>query len=595
MIDKVIFGRAITVVAYPILLAYASLLMSLCVRSARRWKLTASRKCGPKDLDIGMHKASLETAVQIERETKHKSSAQRAFYCRRLVNVSMHLGAWILFYFTIIRHQRGVWSHDYAGQKPSENGSMFVILVTVAGMIIQLVPDRLTLRFTDGVHVALMVWVIWRTVAAESIYSMVFRSRGLTPIRLALGCWFGNPFLTMVLNSVFCISSSWAYVTASRGDTDEPGKFDKGHAMWYVFDDVTLSIVISVTAYAIEARCVDELRAQVKLRISSRVADTLNTLLMALCDAVVRLSPTFEILVGSATLQTLLLKGTRDASFLDVLEPADRERFLDHCAMSHSPDSSSHALSLHVGMRDASGVLVKVQLYSVSLLDVDRGYLSCNEYLLGIRELSREEHEMVPELSKGSGTSCAPAPRDIAWEYEHPSILLRSSASSNDGASSASGNGSLQRMPGVGDLTEVVMVCDVLEFVIQDASPAFTLIGGPSTIGACFLEWLCPIHSAPAAFGAFVQDMVNGITHGHVDDAPHDFGEVRLRPPIAVQAQLEYFARCNLELVAGSDDTIDNISVRVVLTDFAQRRCKNSTHRRVSPAPAQISSTLVAL
>jgi len=309
-----------------------------------------------------------------------------------------------------------------------------------------------------------------------------------------------------------------------------------------------------------------ESRARVQAYVASQAEATVNSLLNSLCDAVVRLGPDFQVLSGSASLHTLLLKQPGSMkSFLEAIEQLDHDRFSDYSNSMKHLDNCGLAPSLHVGMRDVDRNLVDVQLFMASFLDLDNRH----EYLLGIREVSRAEGEM--------GRSSA-----AADQQDHCILALGSSVMKSRSKASSNASSSFGSQPWENYLPEetgeVSVVFNIYSHIIFHATPAFIGLGGPSTVGANLMTW----QVNKSAFETFTQVALNRWSHD--EPIPSEFGRMRLQPGIAKDAQLEYSADCSVELLFSTGDVSEmseeDMYARASLTNVSQRRCKKPKSSR---------------
>merc|ERR1719424_2093222 len=98
-----------------------------------------------------------------------------------------------------------------------------------------------------------------------------------------------------------------------------------------------------------------------------------------------------------------------------------------------------------------------------------------------------------------------------------------------------------------GGPAEVSAVFNAYSFNIAHATPGFIALGGPSTVGSNVRDWL---GGKPNKLETFVQVAVNNFYFS--EPSQTEFGTLRLQPPIASKAQLEYRVECFIELLSPS-------------------------------------------
>jgi len=164
------------------------------------------------------------------------------------------------------------------------------------------------------------------------------------------------------------------------------------------------------------------------------------------------------------------------------------------------------------------------------------------------------------------------------------SLCLNTDVCDNASVSSGSLGGSVQP---VGS-SEICVWFDGLQpgLPVLRFTAAFTLITGPDAHGECLVDWLAD----PVPFKRIVEQKVNETlckATGAVD-----FGQVKLRPPSARRAGIEYIATCHLTFQLINEDSLsdedDMVEVRAELIDLYQRRRLYHRH----PKPRVLGSSL---
>lgn len=388
----VLNGRLFTVAAFAALLQYMAMMLH---RLYRCLIYPPGRHAPAKKLSSGGGGDAtriLNSELDLESKITQLASDRSLEFSRLLWSIFLHIGFAMLFVFLLVRHMHGVWDSDYDGQQLSHDPISFLTVLLVCAMVVQVWPTQLTHRRMDCLHILCIGRLGWQVATCASSTILVFEAHGVTMQRLCIGLTFCNPAVAAVLNVCYFGISCWSYVSKSQGASDVEDVFMPGHIIWFIFDEAFAALVIVATVYAINYRILAEAKATVTAKISRQAEATLSSILLGVCDAVVRLNQEYEVQAGLLQLTAFLLRADSTSSrlnksyFLDFLDDADRERFIQHIQGSTN-DPLKPATSLHVHMRDVNGTLVACQLFNACIHDLDgnRGHI------IGIREFSQEE------------------------------------------------------------------------------------------------------------------------------------------------------------------------------------------------------------
>jgi len=299
-----------------------------------------------------------------------------------------------------------------------------------------------------------------------------------------------------------------------------------------------------------------------------------NTLLMAMCDSVIRLCSKFLITAGERTLEVLLLKqvgALAGTNFLDVLETSDRARFCEHMQDIQKTCGRGPAASLHVYARDSVGTRVSLQIFTTQFSDLDDHVC----HLLGVRELSQEEYDVPMDGHLN---------RQIQDIQVHMPAHVQTNESLSGSSSDCNSTTSSSFLPLASpeaNLDEVAIWFDPATMVILQTTPGFISIGGPSCECTDLRAWLVdPLH-----FENEVQSYYNMLVNQEEDEGTDiptvHIPSLKLQPPSASRAQIEYRVDVMLRIDADYLPEPDSdFTMRATFTNVTQ--CRSRRKRRAA-------------
>jgi len=208
---------------------------------------------------------------------------------------------------------------------------------------------------------------------------------------------------------------------------------------------------------------------------------------------------------------------------------------------------------LHVRMPDGAGMRVNLQLFIASFFDLEDRH----GFLIGVRE-QEEGREAQADRFPDASPKEATAVDVLSSELRRPAAAEGSSTAPShcDGSSSASSaDGEIlpiesppERPPG--ECTVWFNAVDP-DLPILRYTPPFTAVSGPSADGTCFADWI----RDGQPFKVHLQQVCNAVWAGQRESgAATPAGELRLRPPAARAAGVEYVADCILSVTSSRDE-----------------------------------------
>jgi len=471
---------------------------------------------------------------------------------RQWLGLMMHIAVLLLVVLVSVRTNE-MFDSGFKGQEPSSDSLSPLVCIVLMGLLAAAAPEVLTSRLMDVIHAIAMARLIWQVLGTPSIYMLVFWNVRMTICRTSLALMHGNVPLTLILNLVYSCVSTCKYASLVKNCVHCGHQFPPWSAVWYSMDSCFVTLVVTAFAYSMGFHALTEARALVRAKTSSQAETTVNTLLMALCDSVIRLCGDFRITAGARSLETLLLKtcGSLAATnFLDVLEESDRARFCDHIQDNRKLADDCPAALVHVHTRDSNGTRVSLQLFTARFTDLNDNV----GHLLGILESSREESR----LPTGAGLNS----HSLTMINQ---LHLSESAIQSPSTSSAS----FLPLAQMGDsLDEVAIWFDVEKLVILQTTPACTTIAGPSCEGTDLRDWLVHRDDFIAQVRTYCQTLAD-FHEGYEYAVPtQQIQGLKLQPPTSMRAQIQYVTDVTFSLdVDGMPDS-DSHSTLVFRADF---------------------------
>jgi len=594
------FGRVSTLLSVLVLLWYAFWHFRSVTHPIRsqlvRWCGRLSRRDGPlKHADDEMPKmdgekpSALHTLLLQSASWEQLAMKRRVEYSLLLLRVMVHVGAGLLGFLLVSTFISGFFSESYEGVPAAEDTLSLVAVLVALGIFFVAHPHHFTFRRRDVVHILAIARLAWQVQSTDNPYVLVFRRYPIFGLRIALSIIEGNLPLSVVLNTAFSALSVWRYFSLVAREDGLPDKlFVEGHHMFFIFDEVWNTMVLSAVCYMIETRIASEARVSARMRVSKRAEVTLQSILASVCDAILHVSEDFTILMGSSSLNALLLRaGGREvagSNFMDVVAEEDRDRLTAHYLEPVEPNAQSRPHEVAdwtvIRMVDVCGVRVTAQLFHCRLIGAGDEPLG---FLLGIRELSVETSETTPRVhnvmvSDPKGAS-GTAARGTVDNHLHANLLPVVQHSEDETSSS-----------------DVVFWFRADDLTILRGTAAFAALCGPMVGDTCFADWI--INKTVVL--PQVQEQINLALYENEFGTHLTLPNVFLRNPS--RKQIEHNARCTFSVEKGDLEhptSIDNVVVKAYLDgirsfsrDRGRRRDSGIQQESLKATPI---STLLAL
>lgn len=281
-------------------------------------------------------------------------------------------------------------------------------------------------------------------------------------------------------------------------------------------------IFIAISSCYLDASLREKVMATMKMEAKTREAEAnlaaARKLLKVTCDASLQLTENLEITQPErAFLEILGVEAleVEGRSFLDFINPADRQRFVDLVQTSSIHESPAGSLSVHLVDSSCEVRLYHVKIHSekASSLDSDSDGSVPVQHLLGATQITTQTKEMAR----------ADDMRFLLGKCPGSQTKSRVSESAVDDLVTIS-------QIGLAGLEDIKLTIDAMSndegFLIHAAEFNFD-----TRAAACYLpnlmEWVQP--EARQRLLCWIQDRVNAIAAGkHLESSLHD---LRLRDP----------------------------------------------------------------
>jgi len=289
-------------------------------------------------------------------------------------------------------------------------------------------------------------------------------------------------------------------------------------------------------------------------------------LLKGLCDCLLQLGPSLEIMEPCPNLAAMLFLGSgrslEGTNFCDyIASRADQDRFVEAMGKCTSEDEPAGILSLH--LRDTHGQEVQVHVYHTSFSDQD----DLPYHIIGLAEARERDEVATPAREPGAHDCFFPA---IEWA----SVASESGSEKSENISSD---------PDMGEIS--VTVDDSPGLAVTSCTPGFSALCGPLSDNPQLADWIVD----KDRFIGVVQIYVNSFCSAQ----DFDLGQVRLRTPSATSAGIEYLINeCTVDAIRfahGDEPSDGRYTVQIGFRNIQRRSCKRRKRQAVHPSGLKTS------
>eukprot|EP00928_Gymnodinium_smaydae_P062400 TRINITY_DN46277_c0_g1_i1.p1 TRINITY_DN46277_c0_g1~~TRINITY_DN46277_c0_g1_i1.p1 ORF type:complete len:609 (+),score=51.33 TRINITY_DN46277_c0_g1_i1:25-1851(+) len=574
-----VVGSIFVSLSYPFCvwhIAHSARVLGRCLQHrCKRVRPKAARSEEGNDADDSQHTTE-EASESIDALVRERFANSRLEYAHSVIGCAVLVCGGLLLLHVINAHSLGVWGSDFIWQSPLQDPIPYNLFLTAVTLFFSAYPSQISARRVDAVHVLLFARMLAPVVEMSDPFDLVFRGRNLLAARIGFSLVLGNARLTLVLNAVAsmtCIYVYWSLNQTPAVSDHLSSHFGANHLVHFVKDEIVATAAIWAASSSLENRLRGEATAVVLEKQSSLAMQIVDSLLGALCDAVVYLNSRLEIVGDVRMLEAMLLRqggrGLVGSDFTSLLVEEDRPQFSNH--FQTSAGLTAVVTAFHVRLRSSMGTRVAVRLYSAGFQRLDG---QCG-YVVGICEASREEacRDMFPQPCQ-QVTAAPVAPMSCLSEAEAGSQASKSTCSQAE---------TVPEFAGVSVDDLIVYLCPFSFEVISNTVAVATLLG-PSLERTVFTDLV--VDAKP--FRAIVQEQVNSFI---MTPCPYavTVDALRIRPcGTRAKEHFEFVVRCTLEIQnpAGGND---GLFIKASLANVRQRL--RSKEKRSSLARCKKRST----
>eukprot|EP00929_Paragymnodinium_shiwhaense_P045254 TRINITY_DN23141_c0_g1_i3.p1 TRINITY_DN23141_c0_g1~~TRINITY_DN23141_c0_g1_i3.p1 ORF type:complete len:619 (-),score=95.04 TRINITY_DN23141_c0_g1_i3:309-2165(-) len=577
------------------LLVYASLqvyrarracptLDQLWLVSAAKWNLWVD--------GVKHYFGAVDKLDAFERKVRELAAEARVQRGRTTSRIGSHIGA-ALSIFMVLGFQYynlRIWFDvDRARWELHQSNFLQLTVCSAVSTLCSMYPAKMTACTFHLWHALIFCRLCWQVTTTDSLYQLFALEQTQGGLRFFSALGLGTPAVTLALNMTCSWSKVWMYHThyVSLAAAEREFVFCFwGDIRTFFIHEIFLCATAWAVSTILDVWNYSSVRSGLRAKASSTSEQTVKSMLVVLCDAVVTVDERLEFdNAGTEIAQFLLRQPLNNSyqgmSFLDLVEEADRERVRQQITST----LIGHGTTLSVSARlvDGNGSLLTVQMYCTCFIDID----DCRAYIIGILELKdptsnvRQDTISLENVNdsikgaRGSGTLHT----SVEWDRDSfKSVMSVESA----------------LVPLVGEEDELEIWIDLAAETIPivDVSRLVRTMTGPeSCIGVSFLDWLK--HAEAAEVVQRISDGFSEFMKNPQEAVPlADLGEFHLRPPHAVRAGLEYVTKMRMDMTRLRENGTADGPMCVCLRpdDIAVQKLARQKRSAKPPGPSSVSS-----
>eukprot|EP00929_Paragymnodinium_shiwhaense_P103137 TRINITY_DN6641_c0_g1_i7.p1 TRINITY_DN6641_c0_g1~~TRINITY_DN6641_c0_g1_i7.p1 ORF type:complete len:619 (-),score=50.73 TRINITY_DN6641_c0_g1_i7:412-2268(-) len=399
-------------------------------------------------------------------------------------------------------------------------------------------------------HCLLMARLCWQAVTCTSVYQMFGQDNVNVAVRF-IGClFFGTPKVTLGLNVIYATLKSITYRNLYLALSD-PEKdivaFIWGREIGATNTEVFFCGALWACNAVVEAWSYATVRANLEAKKSSTSEETVKSILVVMCDAVVTVDGGLVLDKPNSDLAHFLVRhppnnSYKGVSFQEFIGSSDRQRVQEQ--LTTSSLTPGKAISLTTNLIDGNGAALNVQMYCTCFIDIygDRAYV------IGILEVKDPSYEI------GRQDRFEVVGAEMLQDKDNTLQGLRGTGALH--AASEPDRADTSSLPSGGSTVTLLTVDhNNFEVFLDLGAPGWPIIStslkmrqlsGPVTGKRAFVEWLLGSELADVCgriTEAFEQFRNHGATHEHAS-----LGRFGFQPPHAKQAGLEFAATVDLDM-----------------------------------------------
>eukprot|EP00929_Paragymnodinium_shiwhaense_P082550 TRINITY_DN43535_c0_g1_i1.p1 TRINITY_DN43535_c0_g1~~TRINITY_DN43535_c0_g1_i1.p1 ORF type:complete len:620 (+),score=59.45 TRINITY_DN43535_c0_g1_i1:146-2005(+) len=252
-----------------------------------------------------------------------------------------------------------------------------------------LFPERSGITTHHIFHALIFSRLCWRIWASGSVFEMVRIDQSETCVRFLGALLTGSPAMTLGLNIIYVGFRIYTY--ASLFDALSNLEKDVVAPMWgnpsqLALMEVFVCASIWLSSIVVENWNQSTARANLLAKTFAKGEETVKSMLVVMCDAVVSVDNHFVLNTPSSDFARFLLRcppnnSYQGVSFLEFLEVSDRQRIQQQ--LTSSSVGAGTTLSLTATLLDGNGTALSAQMYCTCFIDVSDE----RAYVIGILEV----------------------------------------------------------------------------------------------------------------------------------------------------------------------------------------------------------------
>eukprot|EP00929_Paragymnodinium_shiwhaense_P031064 TRINITY_DN17489_c0_g1_i2.p1 TRINITY_DN17489_c0_g1~~TRINITY_DN17489_c0_g1_i2.p1 ORF type:complete len:614 (-),score=54.69 TRINITY_DN17489_c0_g1_i2:437-2278(-) len=513
-----------------------------------------------------------------ERKVAQQATDARIDRGKHLIQKAIHLLACIFVFTTLAYGRYDIMAFRdvlYAKAVCHQGSLMLLTLIYVVATFFWLLPRYVTVTTLNVAHIAFILRLCWQAYTSTSVYEL-HSVEGISVAARFVGALIAStPAYTLTFNCAYVCVKLRTYSGLFDALPDEEKDFVErlwGNLSGAFGAEFCICSSLWLAGTLVETWTLASVRATLQAKTASTSEETVKSMLVVMCDAVVTVDKDLILNKPSSDFAHFLIRrplnnSYKGASLLDFVEHGDRRRIQQQ--LTSSAVGPGTAMSLLTTLIDGNGAPLKVQMYCTCFIDIfeDRAYVVG---ILEVKETADGFGRQELELAEAQDTLASL--RDVGCSVHTPS-----ETEGSVGRQSLESESSSITLVAV-DHQQYEAFIDIADddWPILATSLKMRQLSGPQCSGGhTFAEWL------NARDIELVERMTEAYEQFREGSAivQAEFGRIRFRPPHAIQAGLECVAKLTMDMTELAE-TGPKVPICLRFTDVELRRAKKPPRRR---------------
>jgi len=299
-------------------------------------------------------------------------------------------------------------------------------LVLILAMLVSVFPNVLTVTRAHAVLCCFMAGQIALLRTLEGTPDLVYALPFLTVLRLVVSILMSSITIRLVGNIGYSIASCVVFLPIASDSKVTTVHLVVEGARNIILREISTTIAIFIISSVIDAMITSESRATAMSKASKHGEHMANSLLTALCDAVVFLDDSLRICAPAPKLANIILlqpcshADLVGSNFLNMVDEADRRQFEGlggEIGLVSAGDRMERdpARLMHVQLVDANGMRVKAELLIATCCSSD----DRSKHIVGIRETDCEAVSCLDSFLHRRSSLPPSAPSLVAYDSDY--------------------------------------------------------------------------------------------------------------------------------------------------------------------------------